>query len=96
MGLANLRNLSVSWNKTALDKLVVPDEKGQNLIFKGWGDKETYGKIFDENFQVAARERRNLPNLSEAALHERLLELSAEHLIDCDMPNPTHPLRCDI
>jgi hypothetical protein len=40
MSLPNLRNLSVSWNKSALDLLIKKDSDGHNLIFKGWGDKK--------------------------------------------------------
>ena len=31
---------------------------GESLVTKGWGDVETYGKIFLPEFQQAAQERR--------------------------------------
>ena len=57
MGLANLRNLAVEWNHTAMEKLSQKDENEESLVLKGWGDKETYGKIFSEEFQREALER---------------------------------------
>ena len=56
MGLANLRNLSIEWNQTAMQKLIAVNEQGESLVSKGWWDKETYGQIFDEEFQEAAKE----------------------------------------
>ena len=59
MGLANLRNLSIKWNHTAMQKLAaVINDRGESLISKGWGDKESYGQIFNETFQNAAMLRR--------------------------------------
>ena len=58
MGLANLRNLAIKWNYAAMQRLSKKDENtDESLISKGWTDKETYGKIFDETFQREAIER---------------------------------------
>jgi len=57
MGVNNLRNLAVEWNHTAMVKLAQQDDDGYSLVSKGWFDKETYGQIFDETFQLAAIER---------------------------------------
>jgi len=66
MGLANLRNLSIEWNQTAMQKLIAVNEQGESLVSKGWWDKETYGQIFDEEFQEAAKERiRNRERVDE-------------------------------
>lgn len=57
MGVANLRNLAIEWNHSGIEHLSKMDENGESLIYKGWADKETYGKIFDEDFQQAALNR---------------------------------------
>ena len=50
--LPELRNKAITWNKTAVEKLI---EK--NLIATGW--KDAYGKIFDLDFQRAAMSKRD-------------------------------------
>jgi len=58
MGLANLRNLAIKWNYAAMQRLSKKDENtDESLISKGWTDKESYGKIFDESFQREAIEK---------------------------------------
>ena len=50
--LPELRNKAITWNKTAVEKLI---EK--NLIVTG--RKDAYGKIFDLDFQHAAMSKRD-------------------------------------
>lgn len=55
--MGTLRDKSVEWTLSALQKISEPskDNKDYNLIKKGWF--AIYGQIFDEQFQVAAHDR---------------------------------------
>jgi len=59
--------------------------------------KRTHGRIYDPVFQseALAWKQSNVPRLSEEELHNSLLDLSTQHHIDSEMPDPTHPCRID-
>ena len=71
------------------------DEKtcssGRRRIVKGWSDKETYGVIFDEEFQNAALARRT-ERLNNQQTHEHdgvitdLENLARKFSVDAEMP----------
>ena len=68
------------------------DEEGYSLIFKGWSDKETYGVIFDEEFQNAAIARRkerlnNQQTLEHDNAITDLENLASRFAIDAEMPD---------
>jgi hypothetical protein len=96
MGLANLRNLAIKWNYAAMQRLSKKDENtDESLISKGWTDKETYGKIFDESFQREAIGRIRIREADQD--HEReIAELEAvaqEFPIDPHMLDIQNPIR---
>ena len=75
-----------------MKKLAQVDEEGLSLIFKGWSDKETYGVIFDEEFQNAALARRTERLKSQQTQeHDNdiayLENLARRFPIDADMPD---------
>ena len=98
MGLANLRNLSIKWNHTAMQKLAaVLDDQGETLISKGWGDTESYGQIFKETFQEAAllRRNQNIPGNAEDPEQDIVAHraLAEENPVDNQMLDIEHPRR---
>ena len=93
MLLLNLRELSVVWNNNALHKLLETNEKCENLIFKGWSDKETYGQNFSEEFQKAAVLRAQQRTIDEETAMADLRELANSFHVDPEMPDINHKLR---
>ena len=96
MGLANLRNLAIKWNYAAMQRLSKKDENtDESLISKGWTDKETYGKIFDETFQREAIERIRIRQANQD--HEReiaeLEEVAQQFPIDPHILDIQNPIR---
>ena len=58
MGLAKLRNPSIKWNHTAMQKLAAAlNDQCESLFSKGWGDTESYGQIFNETFQAKKKSK---------------------------------------